>query len=146
MPPDGPGLWPQNNSKSQWLVFYRINQMSLQGSGLIDGRGAKWWNLPCKPHKVFFIGMIPLFANDVVKNSPANQLYLQGVNGTTLPGPCDSPIVSEKLCLISLLNSHCKPWHIKKSDIDIVGHKFFHEHKLNSERTKNQEWPIPLQI
>ncbi|GFZ04485.1 pectin lyase-like superfamily protein [Actinidia rufa] len=51
MPPDGPGLWPQNNSKRQWLVFYRINQMSLQGSGLIDGRGEKWWNLPCKPHK-----------------------------------------------------------------------------------------------
>ncbi|PSS06072.1 Polygalacturonase [Actinidia chinensis var. chinensis] len=66
MPPDGPGLWPQNISKRQWLVFYRINQMSLQGSGLIDGRGEKWWNLPCKPHK--------------------------GVNGTTLPGPCDSPI------------------------------------------------------
>nr|GMD40654.1 polygalacturonase At1g48100-like [Ipomoea batatas] len=43
-----------------------VNGMSMQGGGLIDGRGEKWWNLPCKPHR--------------------------GVNGTTLPGPCDSPV------------------------------------------------------
>ncbi|OIW17445.1 hypothetical protein TanjilG_22557 [Lupinus angustifolius] len=66
MPPDGPDSWPKNNSKHQWLVFYRINGMSLEGSGLINGRGQKWWDLPCKPHK--------------------------GPNGTTLEGPCDSPI------------------------------------------------------
>ncbi|KAH1079026.1 Polygalacturonase [Glycine soja] len=66
MPPDGPESWPKNNSRHQWLVFYRINGMSLEGSGLIDGRGEKWWDLPCKPHK--------------------------GPHGTTLPGPCDSPI------------------------------------------------------
>ena len=52
MPPDGPESWPKNNSRHQWLVFYRINGMSLEGSGLIDGRGEKWWDLPCKPHKV----------------------------------------------------------------------------------------------
>ncbi|KAJ0111472.1 hypothetical protein Patl1_00823 [Pistacia atlantica] len=64
-PPDGPDSWLQKNSKRQWLVFYRINAMSLQGGGVIDGRGQKWWDLPCKPHK--------------------------GVNGTTTPGSCDSP-------------------------------------------------------
>ncbi|KAE8008347.1 hypothetical protein FH972_004868 [Carpinus fangiana] len=66
MPPDGPDSWPKNNSRRQWLVFYRINEMSLQGGGLIDGRGEKWWNLPCKPHK--------------------------GTNGKSMAGPCDSPI------------------------------------------------------
>ncbi|KAM1769626.1 hypothetical protein ACFX12_047451 [Malus domestica] len=66
MPPDGPGSWPKHISRHQWLVFNRINEMSLQGGGVIDGRGEKWWNLPCKPHR--------------------------GINGTTLPGPCDSPI------------------------------------------------------
>ncbi|KAJ6675047.1 POLYGALACTURONASE/GLYCOSIDE HYDROLASE FAMILY PROTEIN [Salix viminalis] len=66
MPPDGPDSWPQKNSRRQWLVFYRINEMSLLGGGVIDGRGKKWWDLPCKPHK--------------------------GMNGTTMPGPCDSPI------------------------------------------------------
>ncbi|WJX85198.1 galacturonan 1,4-alpha-galacturonidase [Trifolium repens] len=65
MAPDGPESWPKNNSRRQWLVFYRINGMSLEGSGLIDGRGQKWWDLPCKPHK--------------------------GSNGTAI-GPCDSPI------------------------------------------------------
>ncbi|CAI9101350.1 OLC1v1038651C1 [Oldenlandia corymbosa var. corymbosa] len=65
IPPDGPDSWPKNFSKRQWLVFYRINGMLMQGGGMIDGRGEKWWNLPCKPHK--------------------------GQNGTTLPGPCDSP-------------------------------------------------------
>ncbi|KAM7277251.1 hypothetical protein ACFE04_019117 [Oxalis oulophora] len=66
MPPDGPESWPKNNSRRQWLVFYRVDQMLMQGGGVIDGRGQKWWDLPCKPHK--------------------------GINGTTLTGPCDSPI------------------------------------------------------
>ncbi|KAL5859309.1 hypothetical protein ACOSQ4_000605 [Xanthoceras sorbifolium] len=66
MPPDGPDSWAQKNSKRQWLVFYRVNEMALQGGGVIDGRGQKWWDLPCKPHK--------------------------GTNGTTMAGPCDSPI------------------------------------------------------
>ncbi|KAG4167150.1 hypothetical protein ERO13_A13G177250v2 [Gossypium hirsutum] len=66
MPPDGPDSWPRNISKRQWLVFYRINGMSMQGGGLVDGKGENWWNLPCKPHK--------------------------GVNGTTMSGPCDSPV------------------------------------------------------
>ncbi|KAK8543050.1 hypothetical protein V6N13_136406 [Hibiscus sabdariffa] len=66
MPPDGPDSWPRNISKRQWLVFYRINGMLMQGGGLVDGKGEKWWNLPCKPHK--------------------------GIYGTTMPGPCDSPV------------------------------------------------------
>ncbi|KVI01715.1 polygalacturonase At1g48100-like [Cynara cardunculus var. scolymus] len=66
MAPDGPRLWPKGMSMRQWLVFYRVNGISLQGGGVIDGRGEKWWDLPCKPHK--------------------------GPNGTTLPGPCDSPV------------------------------------------------------
>ncbi|MQM06849.1 hypothetical protein Taro_039679 [Colocasia esculenta] len=66
MPPDGPDLWPASNSRRQWLVFYRADGLNIRGGGLIDGRGEKWWNLPCKPHR--------------------------GANGTTLPGPCDSPV------------------------------------------------------
>ncbi|KAK9136613.1 hypothetical protein Sjap_007207 [Stephania japonica] len=102
MPPDGPNSWPRNNSKRQWLVFYRIDGMSLQGGGLLDGKGEKWWNLPCKPHK--------------------------GANGTTLPGPCDSPVtlrffMSNNLTVkgLKILNSpqfnfrfdNCKNVHIE---------------------------------
>lgn len=50
--PDGPDAWPRSYSAHQWLVFYRVNNMSLRGNGVIDGRGQKWWDLPCKPHRV----------------------------------------------------------------------------------------------
>ncbi|PIN04028.1 Polygalacturonase [Handroanthus impetiginosus] len=67
VPPDGPESWPKNYSRRKWLVFYRVDEMSLQGGGLIDGKGHKWWDLPCKPHK--------------------------GANRTMLRQPCDSPVV-----------------------------------------------------
>lgn len=63
--PDGPESWPKNTSLRKWLVFFRANGLILRGGGVIDGRGEKWWNLPCKPHR--------------------------GINGTKLAGPCDSP-------------------------------------------------------
>ncbi|GAB4830623.1 hypothetical protein Ancab_020389 [Ancistrocladus abbreviatus] len=66
VPPDGPDSWPEHMSRHQWLVFYRINELTLQGGGLIDGRGEKWWDLPCKSHK--------------------------GLNGTVIAGSCESPI------------------------------------------------------
>ncbi|RDX81077.1 Polygalacturonase, partial [Mucuna pruriens] len=65
MAPDGPNSWPEADSRSQWLVFYRLDQMSLNGTGTIEGNGDKWWDLPCKPHR--------------------------GPNGKTLSGPCGSP-------------------------------------------------------
>lgn len=35
----------------------------MQGSGVIDGRGQKWWDLPCKPHKKVYIFFYPLSLN-----------------------------------------------------------------------------------
>ncbi|GFZ09111.1 pectin lyase-like superfamily protein [Actinidia rufa] len=64
MPPDGPECWPESDSNKQWLVFYRLDQMTFTGSGTIEGNGEKWWELPCKPHR--------------------------GPNGSTLPGPSNS--------------------------------------------------------
>lgn len=73
MPPDGPDSWPKNNSRRQWLVFYRVNGMSLEGNGLIDGRGEKWWDLPCKPHKVCTMMILKLLRKKksilIVKNN-----------------------------------------------------------------------------
>ncbi|CAO2192532.1 unnamed protein product [Urochloa humidicola] len=65
MPPDGPASWPASDSRRQWLVFYRADGMTLAGKGTIEDNGEEWWGLPCKPHR--------------------------GPNGSTLPGPCDSP-------------------------------------------------------
>ncbi|XP_040375888.1 polygalacturonase At1g48100-like [Oryza brachyantha] len=65
MPPDGPANWPAADSRRQWIVFYKADGMTLTGKGTIEGNGEEWWNLPCKPHR--------------------------GPNGSTLPGPCESP-------------------------------------------------------
>jgi hypothetical protein len=62
--PSDPTTWPAN-SKRNWLIFYKAHGVSLSGAGLIDGKGQKWWDLPCKPHK-----------------------------GGDTHGPCDSPVVS----------------------------------------------------
>ena len=50
MPPNGPNRWPKKDSRQQWLVFYRMDDMTFTGSGTIEGNGEKWWELPCKPH------------------------------------------------------------------------------------------------
>ncbi|KAF5184982.1 Polygalacturonase [Thalictrum thalictroides] len=91
-PPDGPDSWPTGSKKTNWLVFYKTNGMSLQGGGVIDGKGEKWWNLPCKPHK--------------------------GPNGSTLPGLCDSPVVvrffmSNNLTVQGLKILNSPQFHIK---------------------------------
>ncbi|CAI0382041.1 unnamed protein product [Linum tenue] len=72
MAPDGPRSWPNYSNKRQWLVFYNVTGMTVQGDGVVDGRGHKWWDLPCKPHKTEF----------------------QGIHGTATvaPSSCDSPV------------------------------------------------------
>ncbi|XP_021654407.2 polygalacturonase At1g48100 isoform X2 [Hevea brasiliensis] len=92
VPPDGPESWPTKTSKRQWLVFYKINEMSLQGGGVIDGRGEKWWNLPCKPHK--------------------------GMNGRALLGSCDSPVairffMSSNLTVQGLIAKNSPQFHFR---------------------------------
>lgn len=55
--PDGPDSWPEGDSRNQWLVFYRLDQMSLNGTGTIEGNGDQWWDLPCKPHRVMTLSI-----------------------------------------------------------------------------------------
>lgn len=55
MTPEGPDEWPSSDSRKQWLVFYRLDNMSFTGSGTIEGNGQKWWELPCKPHRVIHL-------------------------------------------------------------------------------------------
>uniref|UniRef100_A0A1D1Y641 Polygalacturonase At1g48100 n=1 Tax=Anthurium amnicola TaxID=1678845 RepID=A0A1D1Y641_9ARAE len=99
MPPDGPDCWPESDSKHQWLVFYRVDGMTLKGEGTIEGNGEDWWNLPCKPHK--------------------------GPNGSTLRGPCDSPalirfFMSSNLTVRDLCIENSPQFHIKFDDCEGV--------------------------
>lgn len=52
MTPEGPDCWPKKDSKRQWIVFYKLDNMTFSGTGTIEGNGEKWWELPCKPHRV----------------------------------------------------------------------------------------------
>ncbi|KAL3812235.1 hypothetical protein ACJIZ3_013503 [Penstemon smallii] len=92
MPPDGPECWPKSDSNKQWIVFYRMDTMTFTGTGTIEGNGQKWWDLPCKPHK--------------------------GPNGSTLPGPCDSPamirfFMSSNLVVTGLRIQNSPQFHMK---------------------------------
>ncbi|KAE8698310.1 Detected protein of unknown function [Hibiscus syriacus] len=42
MPTEGPECWPKANSRKQWLVIYRLNDMKLTGNGIIEGNTHKW--------------------------------------------------------------------------------------------------------
>ncbi|XVF62381.1 hypothetical protein PTKIN_Ptkin09bG0003300 [Pterospermum kingtungense] len=92
MPPDGPDCWPKADSRKQWLVFYRLDDMKLSGKGIIEGNGQKWWELPCKPHR--------------------------GPNGSTLRGPCDSPamirfFMSSNLVVSGIRIQNSPQFHMK---------------------------------
>ncbi|KAE9599203.1 hypothetical protein Lal_00043847 [Lupinus albus] len=92
MPPDGPDSWPEKDSRNQWLVFYNLDQMTFNGTGVIEGNGEKWWDLPCKPHRA--------------------------PNGKTVSGPCDSPtmlrfFMSSNLVLRGLKIQNSPQFHIK---------------------------------
>ncbi|KAK4775847.1 hypothetical protein SAY87_023808 [Trapa incisa] len=92
MPPNGPDCWPKEDSQKQWLVFYRLDKMTLTGLGTIDGNGEPWWDLPCKPHR--------------------------GPSGNTISGPCDSPamirfFMSTNLAVSGLQIQNSPQFHIK---------------------------------
>lgn len=92
MTPNGPDCWPKSDSIKQWLVFYRLDDMTFTGKGTIEGNGEKWWDLPCKPHR--------------------------GPNGSTLPGPCDSPamirfFMSSNLVVSGLQIQNSPQFHMK---------------------------------
>lgn len=68
MPPDGPEEWPEKDSKQQWLVFYRLDGITFSGKGTVEGNGQKWWDLPCKPHrvKIFTNFVITFYIRDLL--------------------------------------------------------------------------------
>ncbi|XP_047057318.1 polygalacturonase At1g48100-like [Lolium rigidum] len=99
MPPDGPASWPEADSRRQWITFYKTDGMTLTGGGTIEGNGEEWWNLPCKPHR--------------------------GPNGSTLPGPCDSPalirfFVSNNVSVQGLRIENSPQFHLKFDNCDQV--------------------------
>lgn len=92
MPPEGPDTWPKADSRKQWLVFYKLDDMTFTGKGTIEGNGQPWWDLPCKPHR--------------------------GPAGSTSSGPCDSPalirfFMSSNLVVSGLTIQNSPQFHMK---------------------------------
>ncbi|KAH6808570.1 Pectin lyase-like superfamily protein [Perilla frutescens var. frutescens] len=86
MPPDGPDCWPESDSHQQWLVFYRLDDMTLTGTGTIEGNGQKWWDLPCKPHKLirFFMSNNLVVTGLRIQNSPKFHMKFDGCEGVLI--------------------------------------------------------------
>lgn len=104
MPPDGPDSWPANDRRNNWLVFYRLDQMTFNGTGIIEGNGEQWWDLPCKPHRVTiltiheFLLYINLMLNEQVLIVSEMSFYFQSGDGDKAGGgPCVSPTVSKQV-------------------------------------------------
>ncbi|PQM34054.1 polygalacturonase [Prunus yedoensis var. nudiflora] len=86
MPPEGPQTWPKGDSQKQWLVFYRLEQMTFTGSGTIEGNGQKWWALPCKPHRLirFFMSNNLVVRGLRIQNSPQFHMKFDGCEGVQI--------------------------------------------------------------
>lgn len=48
--PEEPDDWNPKYSKI-WLSFSKLNGVKIQGGGIIDGSGSKWWATSCKINK-----------------------------------------------------------------------------------------------
>ncbi|XP_039041067.1 probable polygalacturonase At1g80170 [Hibiscus syriacus] len=48
--PDEPKNWDSDLPR-QWLDFSKLQGVSFQGNGVIDGSGSKWWAASCKKNK-----------------------------------------------------------------------------------------------
>lgn len=47
--PEAPKLWDGRDA-SEWLAFMDIDGLSVDGDGIIDGRGRAWWDHSCRDH------------------------------------------------------------------------------------------------
>lgn len=45
--PESPDEWERRDGE-KWLHFYRVQDLSVSGGGVIDGRGQQWWEQSCK--------------------------------------------------------------------------------------------------
>lgn len=62
MAPDEPENWDAKYPRI-WLLFSQLNMASIQGGGIIDGSGSKWWASSCKRNKTN-VSIVSLKAND----------------------------------------------------------------------------------
>ncbi|XP_031107674.1 probable polygalacturonase At1g80170 isoform X1 [Ipomoea triloba] len=103
-PPDWNGL-----DTSQWLSFNGVNGLIVDGGGIIDGQGKKWWDQSCRDHPnmegctcLAPSAMKFMYCNNTTLNnihfvnSPQTHMQLFvcsgfNINNLTVQSPGDSP-------------------------------------------------------
>ncbi|KAI3795964.1 hypothetical protein L1987_38625 [Smallanthus sonchifolius] len=101
---DGTLLAPSKRSKSnlyQWINFKWVHNITIQGSGTIDGQGYNWWEsknaLDIKPTALRFYASEDILVRDItIKNSPQVHLKFDNSRGVkveniTVLAPGNSP-------------------------------------------------------
>ncbi|KAH9715008.1 Pectin lyase-like superfamily protein [Citrus sinensis] len=63
--PDGPSAW--TSEIGRWIAFGNITGLNINGRGLFDGNGQKWWDQSCKHHP----------GKDCSERAPTNLLHLE---------------------------------------------------------------------
>ncbi|KAH7446232.1 hypothetical protein KP509_01G046000 [Ceratopteris richardii] len=101
-------LYSLNKSNSNsWLHFFRLNNLTVEGGGTVDGKGGRWWAQSCKknmtnkcrdaPTALKFSSVSNLKIKDLrIFNSPQIHInfahcYNVQVAGLQVEAPADSP-------------------------------------------------------
>ncbi|XP_077233344.1 putative polygalacturonase At3g15720 [Tasmannia lanceolata] len=94
-------MWMWKDAFS-WLLFYGINQLTIYGSGKIDGQGSLWWAKHCQncksaPTAMSFQSLNGLVLKGLrIVNSPRNHISINGCTDVSIHdigiwAPEDSP-------------------------------------------------------
>ncbi|GLJ16346.1 hypothetical protein SUGI_0276710 [Cryptomeria japonica] len=103
--------WMRSSGLLDWIQFKRVQGATIQGNGLIDGRGSVWWGSPdyqltrkhtkpmpaIKPTALRFYGSYNVTVRDItIQNSPQCHLKFDScssvdVSNVTISSPANSP-------------------------------------------------------
>lgn len=49
----------ENDGRRHWLKFHEVDNFVVEGNGIINGNGRKWWQNSCKVNK----GLVSIYLN-----------------------------------------------------------------------------------
>ncbi|XP_057504256.1 probable polygalacturonase At1g80170 isoform X1 [Actinidia eriantha] len=94
--PDSPESWKGRN-QGRWLIFKGVDGLSVDGPGMLDGRGKGWWDILCATHR-HLPGCVKLaptvisflhcnkvsLSNILVVDSPQTHILITGCNNVVI--------------------------------------------------------------
>ncbi|PSS17861.1 Polygalacturonaseprecursor [Actinidia chinensis var. chinensis] len=94
--PNSPESWKGRN-QGRWLIFKGVDGLSVDGPGMLDGRGKGWWDILCATHR-HLPGCVKLaptvisflqcnkvsLSNILVVDSPQTHILITGCNNVVI--------------------------------------------------------------